>query len=168
MEFKKIFGIGLKIVAAAVVGIAAFAGINQVFNNDQEHGRGGCSENNDNCGSLENNNTEDNSKQQVMEGLRKTQNAAGKFVNVVQSITMVADSLFRMFDKNASANNTVGYGGYGYQQPQYYVGPGYNAMNNPYQNPWVQQQNMGMQQPLNMGNGQPNWSRVDENIVEAH
>lgn len=159
MDFKKVLGIGLKVVAAAVVGIAAFAGIGQVFgnNNGQEQGH-----------TEENNNVErqpEDSKQQVMDGLRKTQNAAGKFVNVVQSITMVADSLFRMFDKNASAN--TGYG-CGYQQPQYYVGPGYNAMNNPYQNPWVQQQNLGMQQPLNMGNGQPNWNRIDENIVEAH
>jgi hypothetical protein len=156
LNFKKFIKIGLKIAAAAIAGFAAFVGIGQIFSEG-------------NSESSEESEVEEAQQEketvstgiQVVEGLRKTQDVTGKFITLVQSITMVAENVVRMFDKSSSASlyNT---------QPQYYVGPGYTALNNPYNNPWViggAAPGFGIGQNIRMGDS--TWTRVDTNIIEA-
>ena len=152
MNFKKFIKIGLKVAAAAIAGFAAFVGIGQIFSESSEKSE------------VEEAQQEKETVStgiQVVEGLRKTQDVTGKFITLIQSITMVAESVVRMFDKSSSASlyNT---------QPQYYVGPGYTALNNPYNNPWViggAAPGFGIGQNIKMGDS--TWTRVDTNIIEA-
>jgi len=152
LNFKKFIKIGLKVAAAAIAGFAAFVGIGQIFSESSEKSE------------VEEAQQEKETVStgiQVVEGLRKTQDVTGKFITLIQSITMVAESVVRMFDKSSSASlyNT---------QPQYYVGPGYTALNNPYNNPWViggAAPGFGIGQNIKMGDS--TWTRVDTNIIEA-
>ena len=144
MNMKTICAIGLKILAAGLAGIAVFIGIGQLSKNKSQSDESVSSDECDhevNESSEVNINTSENSVKsgdKIVDNLRKVQDTCSKVFTVIQSLTIVADNLSRVFGKK----------GPGYTQS--YFG----------RDPW------SYSQPIDMGNGQV-WNRISPYIIEV-
>lgn len=143
MSFKEICQAGLKILAGIAAGVAVFIGISKIMKK---------------TGNEENVNQETEEKidegtgeihgelrrtpgkgEQFANGVRKVQDVCGKVFTIVQTLSLVADSISRVF---GSSGVTQSYGSDPHLYGNYYG------------------------QPIDMGNGRI-WNRVSPCIVEA-
>lgn len=145
MNMKTICALGLKILAAGLAGVAVFIGIGQLSKNKNQQSNSI----DESDVSSESNSDEENSEvvttnesltkgDKIVDNLRKVQDTCNKVFTVVQSLTIVADNLSRVFGKR-----TTGY-------TQNYFG----------RDPW------SYNQPIDMGNGQV-WNRISPYIIEV-
>ena len=139
---KTICAVGLKILAAGLAGVAVFIGIGQLSKNKSQESDSVNNDSNDfnNESSEVSNSLENVTKgDKIVDNLRKVQDTCSKVFTVIQSLTVVADNLSRVFGKRTTV---------GYTQP--YFG----------RDPW------SYNQPIDMGNGQV-WNRISPYIIEV-
>jgi hypothetical protein len=139
MNWKIICEVGIKILAAAVAGTVVFVGINKTM---AESGKVAQEKKEEpDIPSTQENNLPQVKYEEpvVLSSLRATQNGFCKLFAVVQSLTLVAENLTRIFGSSGS-------GGYYASQPYY-------------SDPW------SFRQPVNAG-GQT-WTRISPFIIEA-
>ena len=138
MNWKIICEIGIKILAAAVAGTVVFVGINKSMTDSGKAAQ--VSPDVPPMQPQEQNNLPEKSEEPVvLSSLRATQDGFGKLFAFVQSLTMVAENLTRIFGSNS--------------------GPGYYSSQPYYNDPW------SFRQPVNAG-GQT-WTRISPFIIEA-
>lgn len=109
MNFKKFCIIGIKVVAVVAAGAAVWLGLSKGGSTPKKiDSNNGVS--NENASGCLVEKTEPTQGQQVVNGLKKFQDTAGKIFSVAQSLAVVGENLYRIFN-----------GGY---TNQYYSQPG--------------------------------------------
>lgn len=100
MNFKKIFSVGIKILAAAAAGVCVFIGFSKSLENkDQSIRRQKIDSNPSSEGTVavEENPKEKDTSLKVVHSLRKFQDTLGKLFQVAQSVSTVSENLYRIF-----------------------------------------------------------------------
>ena len=156
MNWKIVCEVGLKVLAAAVAGVAIFIGVDKATKVKQNPQPVGDPQQPNPTGMNMDPGQQQPQQQpaqpqdqttgdRIIGGFRATQDTFGKMLAFVQSLTLVAENLTRIFGNNNA-------------QPGYYPG-GWGSQ--PYYNdPW------SMRQPVNTGGGQQ-WTRISPFIIEA-
>lgn len=152
---NQFFAIGLKVLAAAGVGVAVYFGIDKAVSGNKNRSNAGPGVNNNPTNSPMPSNEGDyqsqvgdsntvasqpSSGEKVVSGLRVAQDVLGRAFSLCQNLTMAADNIVRIFggnDQNYGQNygqNRPEYGGYyndpyrnGYQD-KYKDPPGYRRL----------------------------------------
>lgn len=143
MNIKTICSFGIKVIAAGVAGIAVFLGIGRLSKTKKCRTGDPSELETDSLNVSEQQlpqEAEPASNDNIMNGLKKVQDISNKVFAVVQSLTIVADNLSRVFSNKGGAAN--------YNQA--YFG----------RDPW------SYCQPVDMGNGQV-WNRISPYIIEV-
>lgn len=168
IDKRKTITLFFKVITVAAVAGAALIGVNHIFKNNskiplqndpgspqnEEILNGVTGVENTSNQNMDNETTGD----LVVGGLKKTQDVTSKLMTLLQALILAGETITGLFNS----------GPY-YSNQQYYVGPGTNAFNNPYNNPWVVNPNPYCPpQPGPIPGGPKGWRRVGENIIEAY
>lgn len=178
MNFKKIVRVGLKIVAAAVAGLAAFMGLDEILTKKvhKEGGSTSYSPLGNGSGPLsdlppvppkpQDEYVEMGTGAAVIEGLRKTQGMAMKVMTVIQTLTSVTETMVGLFGKGNSQPLLGGF----YQQPNFCGSRSTSSPTLPCYEPFSPTKGFGryaIGQKIDAGNGNY-FIKTDDNMVELY